>query len=75
MNFLDQIIENKKLEVNALKSRYTFKDFMEQDLFQRETISFSNATASSLLCSRKRASASSSPKPRAIIRGRFGGVT
>ena len=41
MNFLDQIIENKKLEVNALKSRYTFKDFMEQDLFQRETISFS----------------------------------
>ncbi|MFN5984458.1 MAG: indole-3-glycerol phosphate synthase TrpC [Fluviicola sp.] len=46
MNFLDQIIENKKLEVNALKSRYTFKDFMEQDLFQRETISFSKAISS-----------------------------
>lgn len=46
MNFLDQIIEHKKLEVNALKSRYTFKDFMEQDLFQRETISFSKAISS-----------------------------
>lgn len=40
MNYLDKIIQTKQTEIEVLKSHFTYKDFMNKELFQRETIPF-----------------------------------
>lgn len=42
MNFLDKIIQTKRLEIEQLKANSSYKDFMNRELFQREPISFVN---------------------------------
>lgn len=40
MNYLDKIIQTKRQEVELLKANFTYKDYMERELFQRESIPF-----------------------------------
>lgn len=40
MNYLDQIVANKQLEIALLKTRFSYKNFMEQPYFNRTCFSF-----------------------------------
>jgi indole-3-glycerol phosphate synthase len=70
MNFLNEILDAKKIEISKLKGYYTLSSFREMDLFENNTISLNesleNKTAISIIAEIKKGSPS-----KGIIREDF----